>query len=218
MRKFLLLIIIAGVFYSIKAQTTSLPGSSDTIYCFDPIVNYYRVESNKEVRKDSLINTKNGNCLKEGFKYYFNQITNTKFLDINLKKDSCALKELNVLFIFLDHKSLKEVPRMSCMDIILDSIHTGYALISVSQGFVRSKEDYNKAMRKGVLLSALTLGSYVSIPNESAIDLRIILMNVKTRQLITYKGCKMIECAPDSQKDINTQVMRIFKSTFKKKK
>lgn len=220
MKNLYFLIIFLVYYNQINAQTkiSPLPGLSDTIYCMQPVSNYYLIDDNKQYKVDSIMNIKNKDCLINGFISYFDQVSNIRIVNVDLMKDSCAVNELNTLLKYMNTHSLEIIPRMNCLDGILDSLNANYALISLSYGFTRSKENYQKSMVKGAFFSALTLGTFMTVPYESTIDLRIILINVKTRQLIKYNECHMVDSHPDLQKDIDTQIRRVFKSTFNKRK
>jgi len=199
-----------------NSQTRAIFGFADTIYYIKPISYYFLLSSNKEFKSDSSISDKNLKCLNEGCKSFFSNRINVRELEYDLIKDTCALSDLTNLFNYISWKSIEVMPPLFCLDSILNLVHSDYFLLSFSSGFTRTKENYHSSIAKGFFISALTLGSYVSVPYESTIDLRVVLFNKQTRQIILSNNCKMVDCDLDSQKDIDDQIWKIFKPLFGK--
>jgi len=209
-------IIILGLFILPINSQTRIFGFADTIYYIKPISYYFLISSNKEFKPDSSMSNRNVKCLNEGYKSFFSNRINVKELEYDLITDTCALSDLRNMFNYTSWKSIEVMPPLFCLDSIFNQVNSNYILLSLSSGFTRTKENYRSSMAKGFFISALTLGSYVSVPYESTIDLRVVLFNKQTRQIILSNNCKMVDCDPDGQKDIDDQIRKVFKPAFGK--
>jgi hypothetical protein len=104
-----------------------------------------------------------------------------------------------------DYKPTKEFHFFD-FDSLLISRQIRKTIIIYSDGFKRSKKDYNKESAKGLLISILTLGMYVVVPIESHTNIFFTIYDHSDRKVLYFKRKMGDGIDPVLIKDIDKQI------------
>lgn len=217
MKNFFIICIFNFVGLCVYCQP-GLPEIDDTIFVIEPDVEFYYIFGDNKAVKDSSLNYNNLECIKFGLDSFFVDKAKISIIDRKNFDDSCHTEELQKLYEHLDRNHIVKMPLLKCTDSILQAKNAKYVMYITSNGFKRSSKNYDKAKVKGIAISALTLGMFLSYPYESSQTLSICLFDYNSKDIIVYKKDVMIDSDPDGKEDVYDQISDILRRAYKRKK
>jgi hypothetical protein len=100
------------------------------------------------------------------------------------------------------------------IDSLLEVNNKRFGILTLTNGFTRSRSNYSKQVAKGVAVGLLTLGMYVRSPIKSSSTMCVLIVDAKDNNVAYFNQSMLPQKEPLDEKIINTQFRNIFKGYF----
>ena len=125
--------------------------------------------------------------------------------------------EIYMMMRYIDGRvRVKDIPIPPTIDSILEARSERFGLLAYSRGFVRTDNNYNKEVGKGVAVSLLTLGTYNSMPYKYVTHCGIVIVDSQNDN-IAFVNAESYNYHPlkaETYKKLMSELVRIFKKQY----
>ena len=125
--------------------------------------------------------------------------------------------EIYMMMRYIDGRvRVKDIPIPSTIDSILESRNERFGLLAYSQGFVRTDENYDKEVGKGVAIGLLTLGTYYKMPYKYVTHGGIVIVDSQNNN-IAFVNAESFNYHPlkaETYKKMMIGLVRIFRKQY----
>ena len=111
---------------------------------------------------------------------------------------------------------VKDIPIPPTIDSILEARNERFGLLAYSRGFVRTDDNYDKEVGKGVAVGLLTLGTYYSLPYKYATLGGIVIVDSQNDN-IAFVNTEKYQYHPlkaDTYQKLMIGLVRIFRKRY----
>ncbi len=135
------------------------------------------------------------------------------FLTKNIKRD--GLQEPVIIW---KEQNMDDVKITPLLDSILEKRNKRFGLITLANGYTRTKQNYNEQLTKGVAVAFVTLGMYTKIPTKSKSEIFALIVDAKENNVAFYRVSTLQDKEPLDSAVISRQLNGLFKGYFKTSK
>ena len=125
--------------------------------------------------------------------------------------------EIYMMMSYIDGRvRVKDIPIPPTIDSILEARNERFGLLAYSRGFVRTDDNYDKEVGKGVAVGLLTLGTYYSLPYKYATLGGIVIVDSQNDNIafVNTENYQYHPLKADTYQKLMIGLVRIFRKRY----
>lgn len=137
--------------------------------------------------------------------------------DTSLRKE--IRKEIKYLCYSAEKKhSYAHMKLTPLLDSLLELSGKRYGLLTITTGFTRAKDNYERQISKRSTLAVITLGSYYQTPIKASSTIYAMIIDAKDNNVAFFRKLTFEDKEPLDENSISRQIQLVFKEFFWTKK
>ena len=125
--------------------------------------------------------------------------------------------EIYMMMSYIDGRvRVKDIPIPPTIDSILEARNERFGLLAYSRGFVRTDDNYDKEVGKGVAIGLLTLGTYYSLPYKYVTHGGIVIVDSQNDNIafVNTENYQYHPLKADTYQKLMIGLVRIFRKRY----